>query len=209
MRDNLDAEIDRRDEFEIRPADESVKTPSADSMSAPEKLFLGGAQYRIGYAYGPAADGSPSMRVSFLEISSPLGELIMDGRFIRRIVLEGDQGTAVLDSPPQSTRLPVDRYRVQTLSLQSDPAKPRLSADTSQIPRFSIAEGAPSHLKVGGPLESGVIVKARGNMLQLDYILKGGGGEKYSISSTTSQAAPAFAIYRGDRKLADGMFRYG
>jgi hypothetical protein len=207
--DNLDAEIDRRDRFVIGPADGGSGALYADSMPVPKKLLLGGVHYRVDFAYGSPANGFSSMCVSFEEISSPAGELILDGRFIRRLVLEGEQGAAVLDSPPQSIHVPADGYRVLALYLQSEPVKPRLSTDASQIPRFAVVTGAPFHLKIGGPLESGVVVRARGNVLQLDYILKGVGGERYSVSNTTSQAAPTFAIYRGGRKLAGGVFRYG
>jgi hypothetical protein len=212
VQDNLDGEINRRDRFSITRAASSHQAgggaPTYSGMPVPISLFVDGHEYRLSFAFGTGPD-VPPMTADLTEIRPPLGELVLDGRFIRRLVLEG-AGLVVLDSPTRSVLLPVDRYRVRSVYIQPAPGRPVLAAsDSAQIAGLSVTPGAPCHLKVGGPLESIVTTTARGNVLQLDYVLKGVGGEQYSLGNTDRVNPPKFAIYQGNHQLASGSFSFG
>ncbi len=211
--DNLDGEINSEDEFSVSPFVSGVqpekRAVSSYRMSVPEHLFLGGRYYEVKFAYGPPKTNFSTVTADFTEIKPALGELILDGQFVRKLVLEGDAGSAILDAPSHSVLVPVDKYQVQDVQLEPAAGMGSLSADVSEIRELSISPTTPCHLKVGGPLESSVAVKAYGNVLRLDYILKGAGGERYSVVNTNSKNAPRFSIYKGDRQLATGSFQFG
>ncbi len=212
VQDNLDGELNRRDQFLIAPisgnaeADKSVSIFS--QMPVPEKLYLGGRQYRLGFSFGQGTETAP-LTASFTEMTVPLGELALDGQFVRRLVLDGEAGLAILDVPGQITSLPVDKYRIHGIYLQSGASKTTLTSTAPDVPQFSVVAGTPSRLKAGGPLESSVTVSASGKMLDLNYILKGVGGEKYSVSNPDRNKPPKYFIYRGDRLLGTGGFEFG
>ncbi len=212
VQDNLDGELNRRDQFLMAPvtgnaeADKSVNV--FNEMPVPEKLYLGGRQYRLRFTFGQGTGTAP-LTASFTELTVPLGELDLDGQFIQRLVLDGDAGLAILDAPGRITSLPADKYRVQGIYLQSGSGKTALTSAAPDVPQFSVVAGAPSRLKAGGPLESSVTVSASGKMLDLNYILKGVGGEKYSVVNPDRNNPPKYSIYRGDRLLGTGGFEFG
>jgi hypothetical protein len=116
----------------------------------------------------------------------------------------------ILDAAaPGRNLLPVGRYRVQEIYLHSGPGGSRLFGNVNDFPPVEVAAGAAQHLKIGGPLQSGVQALARGNMLQLDYLMKGAGGEAYTLVNTARSKPPRFAIYKGERQLASGSFEFG
>ncbi len=211
VQDNLDGEIAPPDRVSITPAagdgGESRTLTGYEPIPAAPKLFLGGHLYRIGYAFGTEAEGR-LMTASFTEINSDLGELILEGQHVRRLVLEGG-ALVVLDQPPRSMLLPVDKYRIQAVYLQLAPREPTLFGSAGGISQLSVRTGAPCRLKLGGPLESTVIAGAAGDMLQLSYFLKGSGGEQYSLNNANRGRPPRFAIYKGDRQLVAGNFQFG
>jgi hypothetical protein len=212
IQDNLDGEINRQDRFSITRAASSGEAGGGaaaySGMPVPVDLFLDGHEYQLSFAFGTGPD-VPTMTADFTETRPPLGELILEGQFIRRLVLEG-AGLVILDSPTRSVLLPVDRYRVRSIYIQPAPGRPLLAAsDGIRIAELSVTAGAPCHLKVGGPVESTVTAAARGNMLRLDYALKGAGGEQYSLGNTDRRNPPRFAIYQGNHQLASGVFSFG
>ena len=211
VQDNLDGDINPQDRFSITPvagnAEANRDLPAYSAMPAAKSLFLGGHQYQLSFVFGTGPESSP-LTANFKEITSDLGELVLDGQFIRRLVLEG-AALVILDPPTRPIRLPVDKYRIQAIYLQSAPGKPMISGNASTIPQFSVITGTPYHLKIGWPLESSVKAAASGNKLQLSYFLKGAGGEQYSLSDSNRSRPPRFAIYKGNRQLAAGNFEFG
>jgi hypothetical protein len=212
VQDNLDGEINLQDQFSITRAASSGEAgggaPTYSGMQVPVNLFLGGHQYRLSFGFGAESDVSQLM-AGFTEISSPLGELVLDGQFVQRLVLQGN-GLVILDSPTQPLPVPADKYRVQAIYLQSPPSTMVFAArDVSRFPEFSVTAGASYHLRAGGPLESRVAVASRGNSLGLNYVLTGVAGESYTASNPGRKNPPKFSIYQGDRQLAAGNFEYG
>jgi hypothetical protein len=207
VQDNLDGVVNRQDQFSIAVSAEAGRA-GYRPMPVATKLFLSGHQYQLNFTF-EAGPGVSPLIANVTEISSPLGELVIDGQFIRRLVLEGDAGLAILDSPTQPIFLPVGKYFVQAVYLQSALSKPALTSNVSRMPQFSVTAGTPYHLRVGGPLESSVTATASGNFLKLSYVLKGVGDEQYSVSNQNSGKPPGIAIYQGDRQLAAGNFQFG
>ncbi len=211
VQDNLDGQINQMDWFSVTPTgsgtEENRRPLGYGPIPAADKLFLGGHLYQLRFVFGPGAGSSP-LTANLAEIHPELGELILEGKLIQRLILRG-RALVVLDQPAQHTFLPVDSYRVQAVYLQSAPGQLRLSGNTSQIPPISIGAGTPHHLKLGWPLESSVKAAANGNMLRLDFYLRGAGGEQYALSNRNPSRAPRFAIYKGDRQLAAGNFEFG
>lgn len=212
VQDNLDGDLDRQDRFLIAPLtgnDEADKVATTyGAMPVPQDLYLGGRRYQVRFSFGAGAEAAP-LTADFTETTAPLGDLALEGQFVRRLVLEGDAGLAVIDFPAQAISLPADKYRVQGIYLQSGPGKPTLSGDASQIPQFSVVAGTPSRLKAGGPLESSVTASSSGKMLDLNYILKGAGGEKYSVVNPDRSKPPKYFIYQGNRLMGTGGFEFG
>lgn len=207
--DNLDGKIDDQDQFTIVLAaggDDAKTPPPYAGMKVPQNLFLDSHQYELKFAYDPAPDTSP-LTVHITEISAPVGNLILDGQFIRRLVLKG-KGLVILDSPAQANTVPVDKYQIQSVYLQAA-GDPMLSTNASAIPSFSITAGAPVPLKIGGPVTSSVKAVSRGSTLQLNYLLKGAGGELYTAVKPDPKKPPKVVIYQGDRQLGTGNFEFG
>jgi hypothetical protein len=207
VQDNLDGQINKQDQFLIAPAT-SGESPTYRGMQVPKKLFFGGHLYQLNLAFRAGQEDS-LLTADFAEVSASLGELVLDGQFVRRLVLEGD-GLAILDSPTQPILLPAEKYQIATIYLQSPPHKTMfVSGDVSQMPKFSIAATTPFRLKAGGPLQSSVTAVSRGSSLQVNYLLKGVGGEPYSASDTARDKPPKLAIYQGDRLLKSDDFQFG
>ena len=209
--DNLDGEINDQDQFSIVLAaggDAKTGRPPYAGMQVPKNLFLDGRQYQLKLNYDPAPETSP-LTVHFTEINAPRGDLILDGQFVQRLVLKGN-GLVILDSPSQTNPVPVDKYQIDTIYLQASAGDPMLSSsNASEIPSFSITAGAPSHLKIGGPVASSVKAVSRGSTLQLNYLLKGAGGELYTATRPDPKKPPKVVIYQGDRQLGNGDFQFG
>ena len=74
---------------------------------------------------------------------------------------------------------------------------------------IDISSEKPAELKIGSPLNNTVKVRRKGSTLELDYQLIGSGGEIYRQQVSNSKNPPTFTIYKGNRKITSGSFRYG
>lgn len=209
VQDNLDGQLDASDRFLITAvAGKSEPKPiSYRPMPVPKNLFLDGRQYRLDFAFGPASGNAP-LTVTLTEHASPLTQFTLEGQFVRRLVLEGEEHLVVLDAPGQTVSLPADNYRIQGVYLQQAPGKPTF-VGAPATPRFAATADAPYRLKVGAPFVGSVVATRKGNVLQMQYVLKGAAGEEYSIVNPDRGNPPKFVIYKGDQKVADGSFQFG
>ena len=101
-------------------------------------------------------------------------------------------------------KLPVGEYRLQDIRLRSGYTCNNLQSPT--INWITVTENEPVTLKAGAPLKQMVKIERQGPVLKLKYNLFGVGGETYAI---TRAARPAFTVFKGDKKLADGDFEFG
>ena len=77
---------------------------------------------------------------------------------------------------------------------------------------IELTAGKITTLKIGAPLKHIVKTGRQGGTLKLDYSLLGAAGENYRlVTDASSKQPPAanFTIYRGDKSIHTGSFRYG
>jgi hypothetical protein len=135
-----------------------------------------------------------------------LGELRVQGKFIKLLVLERSGGEHErIEEPGESIKLPVGRYRPTEVHLNKD-----FQSGRWQLPYdewITVSHDELATLKLGGPLEQKLEVKRRGTLLTLEHKLVGIGGEQYT--SRTRDKPPTFAAYKSDKKVGGGSFEYG
>jgi hypothetical protein len=130
------------------------------------------------------------------------GELKLEGKHIKKVVLEREDSNKVaFDKPGESIKLAVGKYILREVQLEGGYVC-RYPRDSS----IEIGEDKPAVLKVGAPLKQIVEVSREDRVLRLDYGLLGIGGEEYVNSD--SNKPPAFTVYKGDKKIASGTFKY-
>jgi hypothetical protein len=207
IQDNLDGVIDGRDQFTLAPAS-GGESPGYDAMHVPNKLFLDGRLYRIHAAFS-ASSGVTQMSAEFVEIPASMGELVLEGSSLERLVLEGD-GLAVLDSPAPPVLVPAGEYKVGAAYVKP-PAGDLLlaSREPSSVPRICVSGGASTPLKIGAPLGSSVDLASDGDWLRVNYILRGRGGEAYTPVNPDKKNPPKVSIYQGERLRGAGNFSFG
>ncbi|MBZ5499418.1 MAG: hypothetical protein LAP85_23720 [Acidobacteriia bacterium] len=211
VQDNLDGQFDAQDKFLITPVARSgdPKALTYRPMALPRILFIGGNQYQLAFAFG-AASGVALVTATLTEHRSPMAEVTLDGKFVRRLILQGDARLAILESPGRTVTLPADNYRIQTVYLVPAADKPVLTGvSTSETSRITVAAGAPNRLQIGAPFVSSVRAERKGSSLLLSYVLKGAAGEEYTVMTPDRRNPPKFVIYRGDRQVASGNFQFG
>ena len=210
VQDNLDGRFDANDKFMVAPVPGRMEPKGIPygAMPLPRRLFLGGSEYQLGIALD-SASGYKTATATFVECSSPMSELALEARFARRLVLiQADERLVILDNPEGKIRLPAGDYRIQASYLQAAGGKPILIGSTGKS-HFSAAAGAVTGVRVGAPFTSSVAAERKGNILLLSYALRGAAGEVYALSNPDRGNPPKFVIYRGDREVARGDFRFG
>lgn len=206
--DNLNGTIGAGDKLVLQQLDEdgqrALSTSQADLFSVSDKLFLDGHGYDLEFDF--EADGTSSLLCAKFNTSQPaMGELRLEGCFIKRLVLE-EPGIVILDRPGSNVMIPAGNYNSGRVYLAGEDSADIFSADMG---RLFIAEGKPAILKVGGPLNNTVAVKRTGSSLRLDYALTGVGGRQYAQLERDNSKRPQFTIRRDGKEVASGSFEYG
>ena len=164
-------------------------------------------------------------------------KLIIDGKFIISLVLADDNGrlTALgsseeasvyrpakvspknidtfIDMPAegQALSLAPGRYRINSIKL-FEPDKNLKYYSNNPIPEsIELKAGKTTTLKIGAPLRHVVKTGRQGDTMRLDYSLLGTAGENYRLmtDSSSSPEVANFTIYRRDKSIRSGSFRYG
>lgn len=208
--DNLDGKITESDRIVLIPIKSDVGLEHQElSLPVPEEVFFDGHNYNVSFEFRTGEKDS-SIQARFREIDSSLGELKLEGKFIRRLVLESGHSLVLLDLPKPSVSIPTGKYHLQDLLLEIDEAEIfRAEKFTARTGEISISETEPAILKIGGPLEGTVEVNRIGNVLEMNYHLVGGGGHGYRSLQGRPDNPPTFAIYKDGQKIASGKFEYG
>jgi hypothetical protein len=162
--------------------------------------------YRLIWAvvYAAAFLAWPAGRAGAQEATSPRGELRIEGQYIHKINLEGEQSQELID-PCGIVRPQVGTYVVQSVELKGGFVSAGQMA--GRLGKIAIIEDTPSVLKAGGPLRQEITAKRQGRLLILNYRLVGVGGESYR--NLSSGSAPRFTVLRGDKAIGSGQFEYG
>jgi hypothetical protein len=173
------------------------------------KLFVDGRAYQVDLTAAPK-DGEAGFSLQFTEQSVPLGELRITGQFIQRLVLPGGAYLVVLDQPEGLVQVPTGAYNQPDILLEQKGAEAfPVSGLLQGIGRISVDGKTTAVLDVGGPLTNSVTASRQGQDLTLDYCLVGAGGQAYQLAARDPTKPPAFAIYKGDKKIASGDFEFG
>jgi len=173
-----------------------------------------------------------------LQTDTNTAKLVIDGKFVLSIVLVDENGRlTALGSPedasvnrpaktsPKSIDTFIDmpaegeavslapgKYRINSIKL-FEPDKNLKYYSNNPIPKsIELKADKTTTLKIGAPLRHVVKTGRQGNTMGLDYSLLGTAGENYRLmtdSSSSPSEAASFTIYRGDKSIHSGSFRYG
>jgi hypothetical protein len=208
------AEVCDGDGLLLRPwsrRDEAFST-SGSTFDAPvfsRKVFFGGHAYQLRWRPGTAtAVMRPALE--FAEQTVPLGEVRINGKFIKRLVLGGGEYLVLGDRPAATLKVPVGNYYPPDVLLEQNGVQAYRGSGPVGMPKSVAVTGrAPTVLAVGGPLTNSVITTRQGDVLRLNYQLIGAGGETYQLAVVDRSKPPEFAIYKGHRQVASGNFEFG
>ncbi len=155
-----------------------------------------------------AAQGQLTSSQRKHEPASRVGTLHVEGQGIDLLVLRDDAGQEKTVRRPEAEMvLPPGRYRLERIVLQGGrscrPGEPLLDR------RLTVDPNTPATLRVGAPLRQVIEAHRQGSIMSLTYELVGQGGECYDIRQDLQDRSPAFAVYRGDRKVGSGDFEFG
>jgi len=212
--DNLDGVIGEEDIFTIRPYEGGDKDPvsfgNSDRLYVPREFFLDGHAYDLAFDFGSQRKKS-ELIASFTEARPPMGEVRLDGRFVKRLSLRESEKKGsplvILDLPDKNVFIPTRTYRIQRIFLDGGEKQGLFWADGNE--EISVAKGELFVLKMGGPLNHSVKARRYERNLSLDYTLVGIGSERYIQLKADRKNPPTFAIYHGDNTIVSGSFKYG
>ena len=210
---------DQTDSFEnsrllLRPWEKRDQAFNADigllaTVPFSRKLFVDGQAYQL-EGISRSQDGEARSSLQFTEQSVELGEVKITGQYIRRLVLTGRPYLVILDQPAGVVKIPAGTYNQPDILLEQNGVQAFCNYGSMQTGgQISVGGKTPAVLNAGGPLTNSVAASRHGQDLRLDYRLVGAGGETYQLANQDRSKPPAFAIYKGAKKIASGAFEFG
>jgi hypothetical protein len=209
--DNMNGKFDKADSLYLKTTDEKFNSRIQQTqLPVPKTIFFDGHSYNLSFEY-KSGEGKPLLEVTFAEITLPMGQLNIEGKFIKYLTFESDSLLAVFDSPEKTISIPSGNYHPHNIFLDGGSAglfQPRVRTSI-WIKEININEGKISELNIGGPLNHSVKISRTGKLCKLDYELIDTGGISYESVSGRRDNAPKFAVYKGDKRVGSGSFEYG
>lgn len=208
--DNMDGKIDSGDSFFLDLVDGGIDGSLRDyrlRSPAPEVLTFGGHSYNTSFAFHSDQNGQ-SIRVKFAHTESSMGQLKIDGKFIKRLTLARGPSLVMLDSPEDIVSVPAGDYYLQSVFLDGGEAGQFVGQLDSGV-RVTIGENQVATLKVGAPLANSLTVTSFGRTLRLGYSLKGIDGHEYRSLNENRDNPPRFIVKKDGEEIASGNFEYG
>lgn len=132
-------------------------------------------------------------------------ELKLEGENIELLILQSGNQKQTFEKPGKSIMLEPGTYQIFQLRLKSGLIHYPYG-DATRLGPIQVGPGEPAILKAGGPLEQRITVQRKGQLLTMDYRLIGVAGESYR---NNNRYPPTFTIYKGDKEIASGKFRFG
>jgi hypothetical protein len=174
-----------------------------------QRLFFDGRAYRVEWRDG-SQSGEFKPVLQFTEAQVELGNLEIGGRFVERLILEGDAWLVLVDRPGPAVKVPGGEYRRLRAYLKQGGTEATLEWGLAARPRRLVIDPTQTNLLViGGPLTNAVSVARRGGYLELNYRLLGADGEPYQLTGRDYSHPPEFAVYKGGQRIASDKFQYG
>lgn len=203
--DNLDGIIGPDDQVFLYPADRGRPGTSDNADFAkwyyPGKgVFFANRERRLVFTFAEGA-----LEAAVTEASPQLGELKIEGKFIRQLQLDGPC-RILLDTPGETERIPIGKYKVSRILLQGGETQWTSCSPGNTF--VQIAETAPASLKLGGPLQNTLTAERISSRLDFSYAVVGIGGEKYDFERDYLNP-PCVLLCRGDTRTRLGAFEYG
>ncbi len=208
--DNMDGKITRADKIALTPVESNLGLGFEQlSSSVPETVFFDGHNYGLSFDFQPG-ETAPSLQVNLAETDSLMGQLKLEGKFIRRLVLEAGSSLVLLDSPEATISIPAGNYHWSSIFLDGGEAG-LFQADLNRrrSDDISVSKGESTVLKIGGLLCNSVKIQRTGKVLTLEYELLGIDGYNYTSLRGRVENPPTFAVYNKGKEIAGGKFEYG
>lgn len=155
-------------------------------------LFAFGQAYRLACAYLPG--DAAKYKLELPEAQTELGEVVLTGKSIQRVVLWEHQAkapyTVVLDRPQPKVRVPVGTYNRYWVALRERSTEAFSDyRDWFRPKPVTINAASPLTLPMGGPLTNWVAVAAQSRNLTFEYQLQGAGG-RYRLAGPVDRSKP-------------------
>ena len=136
---------------------------------------------------------------------SGMYEMKLEGENIEQLILQSGDQKQTFEKPGKSIMLEPGTYHILELHLEGGFAH-FLSQGSTQLGPIQMEPDESVTLKAGGPLVQRMTVQRKGQLLAMDYRLIGIGGERYRFETVHR---PTFTIYKDDKEIASGKFRFG
>jgi hypothetical protein len=206
--DNMDRIAGTGDYFAITSADSNFRPP-ADNLNffAPNEVFLDGRNWAVSYEF-MTVDGQACVRARFKETPRETGKVRIEGKFIRYLTLRNDRSITVFENPEGEVTAPAGEQTLWQVFL--DGGKSGLfERNRYSHEQLEVRKNETSTLKLGGPINNSVEAKRIGRVLQFNYKLVGADGKEYTSRNRNEENAPKFAVFKGDKEIGSGKFRFG
>jgi hypothetical protein len=214
--DDMDGRVSPNDGLFLRPAPttDTPFDPLGDQvldLAMARHLHLNGVLYDVDLAFehgGPA----PRLHVTLTERQDrPMGELLITGSSIRRIILrdQEDSTVVILDDPAPCVTVPAGTYAGPMVCL--DPGDSLRRCTSSLRTTVIVEECRQTELAAGAPLRHAVSVDTHGSTLRVSSRLLGVGGESYHPTDRANGRLllPCASIRHRGRQVASGAMRFG
>lgn len=200
--DNLDGQFNGKDYFffdHARHREARLSFGDLDRFELPRWIYFEGRCYQLNIALRQEDDETVAV-ATIKPITEDLIELRFEGQHVSRVIIADRDNIGVLDWPEPVMMIPQGRYFTQRVDVLD-------SFSSTNMTSMEFGRTSPAILKTGGPLKKSILISRSGPSLVLSYQLAGFDGTGYRTDKQVQN--PAFAVYRGDRKVGEGTFRYG
>lgn len=202
--DNLDGVFNFSDGFQFdheRNSEARLPYGEKDNLPLPKWIVFEGQCYLLNNAFRVIEDETV-LAATLTPITKDLMDISFEGQYVSRIMLwdKENEEAGVVEWPLPDIHVPSGNYTLSRVDLlDSFYAYPRSMG--------ALTPGSDTRIKTGGPLKQKISVSRRGRNLFLDYDLCGADSTSYRADNYANRAT--FAIYKGNRKVTSGNFRYG
>ena len=209
--DNMDGIAGTGDYFAITSADSNFRPPANNlNFFAPNEVFLDGRNWAVSYEF-MTVDGQACVRARFKEAPRETGKVMIEGKFIRYLTLRNYRSfksITVFENPEGEVTAPAGEQTLWQIFLDGGKAG-LFERSRPPYDQITVKKNETETLKVGGPLNNSVEVKRIGRVLQFSYKLVGADGKEYTSRNRNEENAPKFAVFKRDKEIGSGKFRFG
>jgi hypothetical protein len=202
LADNLDGQFNEQDRFffdHARHREARLSFGGLDHVNLPNWIYFEGRCYQIDFSFRSEGDETV-VAATIQPITENLIELHFEGRHVSRVMIADRNNTGMLDWPDPLMKIPQGRYFSKRVDILD-------SFTSTRMTSWEFGQTSPAVLKTGGPLHKRIAITRSGPSLDLNYELAGFDETGYRTDNQVDN--PAFAVYRGDRQVGEGTFRYG